>query len=402
MCIESMEGAGISDYCSVLRGENMVNNDMNPDNAPETITHGTAQPPHEVTGITLQVLFIGILISAVAWVIRPFFISIVWAGMIVVTTWPILLMLEARCKFKRSLAVVIMTAALLLIVIVPISVAILAIVQGADDAYTWVKGLSTLTVPQPPEWLGGIPLAGPKLANLWKQLTRTGQEELFTRLAPYVRQTLTWFVAQAGSAGMVVLQFFLTAIIAAIFYAKGEAAAAGINAFARRLAGQQGVAVVDLAGKAIRGVALGVVVTAIIQAAVGGVGLVVAGVPAAVLLTGVMFMFCLAQIGPGVILVPALIWVYWTDGALWGTILLVFAVPAMFLDNVIRPVLIKKGADLPLVMIFAGVIGGLLAFGIIGLFIGPVVLAVAHTLLKAWVANGAKGENNVEDENGDP
>jgi predicted PurR-regulated permease PerM len=191
---------------------------------------------------------------------------------------------------------------------------------------------------------------------------------------------------------MVVLQFFLTVIIAAILYAKGEATSTGILNFARRLAGQQGVAVMLLAEKAIRGVALGVVVTAIIQAAIGGIGLVVAGVPAVALLTAVMFMLCLAQIGPALVLVPALIWVYSKDGALWGSILLVFAVLTVTIDNFIRPVLIKKGADLPLVMIFAGVIGGLIAFGIIGLFIGPVVLAVAHTLLKAWVSGDAEGE----------
>jgi predicted PurR-regulated permease PerM len=191
---------------------------------------------------------------------------------------------------------------------------------------------------------------------------------------------------------MLVLQFFLTVIIAAILYAKGEATSTGILNFARRLAGQQGVAVMLLAEKAIRGVALGVVVTAIIQAAIGGIGLVVAGVPAVALLTAVMFMLCLAQIGPALVLVPALIWVYSKDGALWGSILLVFAVLTVTIDNFIRPVLIKKGADLPLVMIFAGVIGGLVAFGIIGLFIGPVVLAVAHTLLKAWVSGNAEGE----------
>jgi predicted PurR-regulated permease PerM len=194
---------------------------------------------------------------------------------------------------------------------------------------------------------------------------------------------------------MVVLQFFLTVIIAAILYAKGEATSAGINSFSRRLAGEQGVAVMHLAEKAIRGVALGVVVTAIIQAAVGGIGLVVTGVAAAALLTAVMLMFCLAQIGPAPVLIPALIWVYWKDGALWGTILLIFAVLAIILDNFIRPALIKKGADLPLVMIFAGVIGGLIAFGIIGLFIGPVVLAVAHTLLKAWISGGADKETAV-------
>jgi predicted PurR-regulated permease PerM len=235
-------------------------------------------------------------------------------------------------------------------------------------------------------------LAGPRLAGLWKQFARSGPEELFTYLAPYSRQTLSWFVAQAGSVGMLVLQFFLTVIIAAILYAKGEATSTGILNFARRLAGQQGVAVMLLAEKAIRGVALGVVVTAIIQAAIGGIGLVVAGVPAVALLTAVMFMLCLAQIGPALVLVPALIWVYSKDGALSGSILLVFAVLTVTIDNFIRPVLIKKGADLPLVMIFAGVIGGLIAFGIIGLFIGPVVLAVAHTLLKAWISGDVEGE----------
>jgi predicted PurR-regulated permease PerM len=253
-------------------------------------------------------------------------------------------------------------------------------------------------MPAPPEWLGAIPLVGQKLSDLWRQLAHTGQAEFFAYLAPYARQTLKWFVTQAGSIGMVALQFIITVIIAAILYAKGEAASSGINAFARRLAGQHGVAAMLLAEKAIRGVALGVVVTAMIQAAVGGIGLAVAGVPAAVLLTAVMFMLCLAQIGAGVVLIPALIWVYWNDGVLWGTVLLVFTVLAVTLDNVVRPVLIRKGADLPLVMIFAGVIGGLLAFGIIGLFIGPVVLAAAHALLTAWVSDDAEGEGVIKEQ----
>jgi predicted PurR-regulated permease PerM len=377
----------------------MCNNNGNPVNAPKVVTDGAFQTPNDVTRTTLQVLSIGILICAVAWIIRPFLISIIWAGIIVVTTWPILLALQARLQNKRWLATAIMTAALLLIVIIPVLLAISAIIKGGNDAYVWVKSLSTFTVPPPPEWLRDIPLAGPRLADFWSQLVQKGPEELFTHLAPYAQQTLSWFVTKAGSVGMVVLQFFLTVIVAAILYAKGEATSAGIDSFACRLAGQQGVAVMHLAGKAIRGVALGVVVTAIVQAAVGGIGLVIAGVAAAALLTGVMFILCLAQIGPALVLIPALIWVYWKDGALWGTILLVFAVLALTLDNFVRPVLIKKGADLPLVMIFAGVIGGLIAFGIIGLFIGPVVLAVAHTLLKAWVSGGAEGEAVIKEEN---
>jgi len=379
----------------------MGNNDLNTDNAPKAATDGATRVSHDVTRTTLQVLSIGILIGAVAWIIRPFVTSMIWAGMIVVTTWPILLALQARLKNKRWIAVTLMTVALLLVVVVPILLAIAVIIKGADDAYVWVRSLSTFTVPASPEWLGGIPLAGPRLAESWRQLTVTSPEEVFTYLAPYARQTLRFFVAQAGSVGMVVLQFFMTVIIAAILYAKGEATSAGINSFARRLAGQQGVAVMLLAEKAIRGVALGVVVTAIIQATVGGIGLVVAGVQAAALLTAVMFMLCLAQVGPALVLVPVLIWVYWKDGALWGSILLVFVLLAVTLDNFVRPVLIRKGADLPLVMIFAGVIGGLVAFGFIGLFIGPVMLAVAHTLLKAWISGGTNEKMTPNEGNGD-
>ena len=113
-----------------------------------------------------------------------------------------------------------------------------------------------------------------------------------------------------------------------------------------------------------------------------------AGVPAAAVLTAIMFMLCIAQLGPALVLFPAVIWLFWSDQTLWGSVLLVWSLVVVTLDNFLRPILIKKGADLPLLLIFAGVIGGLVAFGIIGLFIGPVVLAVTYTLLGAWVDGG--------------
>ena len=373
----------------------MRNNDINLGHVPKVTTGGMGRVHQDIARTTLLVLFIGILISAVAWIMRPFFTSMIWAGTIVVTTWPVLLALQARLKNKRSLAVAIMTAAILLVVIIPILLAIAVIINGVDDGYIWVKSLSTYTVSPPPAWLSGIPLIGPRLAGLWKQVAVASMEDVLTYLTPYAQQIISWFMAEAGSVGMVVIQFFLTVIITALLYAKGETVSAGIGRFARRLIGDDGEVVMRLTEKAIRGVALSVVVTAFLQATVGGIGLAVAGVAAAGLLTAVMFMLCLAQIGPTPVLVPALIWVYWKDGALWGTILLVFAVLAVTLDSFVRPVLIRKGADMPLVMIFAGVIGGLVAFGIIGLFIGPAVLAVAYTLVKAWISSGGEKEASV-------
>jgi len=145
---------------------------------------------------------------------------------------------------------------------------------------------------------------------------------------------------------------------------------------------------VVLSAQAIRGVALGVVVTAVVQALVGGLGLLIAGVPFAAVLTALMFMLAVAQIGAGPVLVIAVIWLYWSGSPGWGTFLLVVTVVTTTMDNFLRPILIKKGADLPLLLIFAGVIGGLIAFGLIGIFVGPLVLAVSYTLLRAWIEEG--------------
>jgi predicted PurR-regulated permease PerM len=141
---------------------------------------------------------------------------------------------------------------------------------------------------------------------------------------------------------------------------------------------------VVLAGQAIRGVALGVGVTAVVQSVLGGIGLAVADVPYAGVLTIVMFMLCIAQLGPVLVLAPATAWLYWSGETGWGTFLLAVTLVVGTLDNVLRPMLIRMGADLPLLLIFGGVIGGLLAFGLVGIFIGPVVLAVAYRLLEAW------------------
>ena len=342
----------------------------------------------DIARTTLAVLAIGILIAASFWVVYPFLMAIIWATMIVIATWPIMTGLQARFRGRRGPAVAVMTALLLLVLIVPFGLAVAVIVGKSGEITTAVKSLATLKLPLPPHWLTTIPLAGTQLAERWQLLADLSPEELAARVEPYVKGLALWFAARAGSIGTMLFQFALTLLIVPILYAGGESAAAGVRCFLHRLAGQQGEDAAILAAKAVRGVALGVVVTALTQAAVGGIGLAISGVPTPALLTAVMLIFCLAQVGPGPVLVPAVIWLYWKDGALWGTVLLVISLVAMTLDNVVRPALIKKGVDMPLVMIFAGVIGGLMAFGVTGLFIGPVVLVVSFTLLKAWTKGG--------------
>jgi predicted PurR-regulated permease PerM len=347
----------------------------------------------DITRTTLAVLFIGILIASSFWILRPFITAIIWAMIIVVATWPVMLGLQARLRNKRGLAVTAMTLILLMVIIVPFLFAITTIMDNAENVTARIKSLGTVGVPQPPEWVEKIPLVGSRLADQWHQVAAIPPDELPEKAAPYARGIVTWFLSKAGNIGMMVVQFLLTVIISAIMYAQGETAASGVLSFARRLAGPQGENVTVLAAKAIRSVALGIVVTALIQTAIGGTGLIISGMPAAPLLTAVIFMLCLAQLGPILVMVPAVIWLYWKGDPLWGTVLLVFTIVAGGIDNIIRPFLIKKGADLPLIMIFAGVIGGLIAFGVVGLFIGPVVLAVTYTLLKAWVSDSGLKED---------
>ncbi len=341
---------------------------------------------HDLTRTTLGVLFIGILLSVSFWVLLPFMEAGVWAAMIVIATWPMMLGFQTRLLGKRGLAVTSMIVLLLLLVVVPVSLVIISIVTRADEIAGWIASLSSFIIPPPPAWLERIPLAGSKLTIYWNQFTSGTMKDIAPKVAPYTGKIVNWIVSQGGSAGKMILHFLLTVAISGILYAKGEVAATGIRRFALRLAGSYGENAVILGAKAIRGVALGVVGTAAVQTFLGGTALVVAGVPAAAFLTALMFVLCVAQLGPALILIPVIIWMFHEGMNVAGSVMIVWALFVMTIDNVVRPYLIKRGADIPLLLILCGVIGGLVAFGIIGLFIGPVVLAVTYTLLDAWVS----------------
>ena len=346
---------------------------------------GAAASRQDLARVLLAVLSIGLLIAISLWVLLPFLGAMVWGVAIVAATWPLMLRLQALLFGRRSLAVLLLTVLLLLILFIPLSLVVGAIVKNASEIIAWVRALGSFQLPPPPEWLVSLPVVGTRLGQVWQHIAGSGIEQLAKEAAPYAATVATWLIGQIGSLGMVVVQFLLTVAVTAIFYLNGEAAARLVLRFGYRLAGERGVNVMQLAGRAIRGVALGIVVTALVQSALGGIALVIAGVPFAALLAAVMFVLCIAQIGPMLVLVPAVIWLYWNGDAGWGTFLLVSTVVVGTMDNFLRPFLIKKGADLPLLLIFGGVIGGLFAFGLIGIFVGPVVLAVTYTLLDAWM-----------------
>jgi predicted PurR-regulated permease PerM len=347
----------------------------------------TASPrPLDLPRNLLAIVALSVLIIGTAWVMRPFVLALVWAAMIAVSTWPILLWLQRRFGGRRGPAVLVMVVVLLLFLVVPLYLAISTIFENSDRVIELVKGGMDRPLPDLPGWIKALPLVGPKLETKWLELSSKEPGALSAQLAPYARDAFRWLVDRAGSFGGTIVQFLLTVIIAAILFSSGDEAASGIRRFFRRLAGARGEGAVELAGKAVRAVALGVVVTALVQTTLAGIGLAVAGIPHAGLLTAVVLILCIAQVGPLLVMAGAVIWLFSTGSTGWGIALLVWSVGVVSIDNILRPVLIKKGADLPLLLIFAGVIGGLISFGVVGLFIGPAVLAVAYTLTSSWIA----------------
>jgi len=339
--------------------------------------------------ITLSVLFIGGLIAGSLWILLPFLPAFVWATMIVVATWPLMRRLEGVFGGRRAPAIALMTLGLLAVLIVPLGVALHSILGHTGDFVALIERLPNAQLPAAPEWIGKVPLAGERAQAAWNKLASSRMADLMVTAQPYVRSAATWFAQQAGSFALVILQFVLIVAVSAVLYAGGESWSRWVRRFAQHLAGEQGDRMVVLASQAIRGVALGVVVTALVQSALGGIGLAIAGVPFAGVLTAVMFALCIAQLGPSLVMFPATAWVFWSGDTGWGTFLLVWSLIVSFMDNVLRPYLIKQGADLPLMLIFAGVVGGLLSFGLLGLFVGPVLLAVGYTLLDAWVKDSS-------------
>src|SRR4051812_11299181 len=333
----------------------------------------------------LAVLFIAGMLITSLWILYPFLPALIWATLLVVSTWPLKVTLQRRLRGRRGPTILVMTLAVLIIVLVPLAMAVTTIVSNADNVVDRLQTLTNSTLPPPPAWLENTPLIGARAAAEWQAVAALSAEELHERVAPHLHDAGRWVLAKAGTLAMFLLHLLLTAIIAPILYYHGKTAAAGVLAFARRLSGAEGERAVMLAAQAIKAVALGVVVTALVQSTLGGLGLFLAGVPLAAFLTAIMFVLAIAQIGAGPVLLFAVAWLYWKDTTLTATVFLIWALLVGTIDNVLRPILIRRGADLPLMLIFAGVIGGLIAFGVVGLFIGPVMLAVVYTLLIGWV-----------------
>jgi predicted PurR-regulated permease PerM len=352
------------------------------------VAEPTNPPNHDLTRTFLFILILSGLIAASLWTLSPFISALIWATTIVVATWPLLVHAQRWLGGSRALAVVLMTLVISAVFVVPFGMAIAVLLDLAVQGVEIVRNVLERGLPPLPHWLVSIPWLGQAIESEWNDLAAGGPEGVADALRPFARSAASWTVTVTGGAGVVAVHFLLTVILAAILYAQGEVAAQGVIAFARRIGGDRAEQTVRLAASAARGVALGVVVTALVQSLLAGLALWISGVPRAGVLLAITFVLCVAQLGPLLVLVPAVVWLFWSGSTVWGVVLTVATVIIALIDNVLKPLLIRRGVDLPLLLLIAGVIGGLIGFGVVGLFIGPVILAVTYTLLVAWVYGG--------------
>jgi predicted PurR-regulated permease PerM len=331
----------------------------------------------------LLLLFAVLLLGILA-VLRPFITAILFGAILAIAAWPLRDFLLRR-GLKRGLAATL----LLLLALAVVALPLLAMAPGLGERLA--QGAGRLrdyfaSAPQIPSWLAGLPVVGDRLAGMWdKMLLAKGN--FWTVLEPYSEALREALVDAAGALGQSVLQIILSLVVATFFWVSGDTLAATLRDILRRLGGETVGAALDVAGGAVRSVAYGVVGTAVIQAVIMGIGLAVAGVPGAVLLGFVTLLLALSQIGAPLIIVVwagAAVWLFGQDQQGWGVFMIFWGLVVTVIDNFIKPLLIGAGVEMPLSLTILGVFGGFVAFGFLGLFIGPTLIAIGFTLLEAW------------------
>jgi predicted PurR-regulated permease PerM len=329
---------------------------------------------------------IGLVLLLLVWcfqIVRPFLTPILWGLIIAIAAGPAYRRAAALLGGRHKLAAVLFVLLGLAIFIAPM-VSISGTLIDSIDGVAAAFRSGELKIPPPPPQIHEWPLIGKPISDFWS-LSASNLEAALAALAPQLKAVGAWLLAAAANIGLGILQFVFSVVIAGILLSNAARSRAGVEQLMRRLAGQQGHRFVELAESTIRSVATGIVGVALIQSLLAGLGLVVVGIPGAGLWALLALFLCIIQLGPTLILLPAVIYVFATAGTLTASLFLVWCVFVAVLDNFLKPLLLGRGVDAPMLVIFIGAIGGFISMGIIGLFVGSVVFVLFYTLLRSWV-----------------
>jgi predicted PurR-regulated permease PerM len=318
-------------------------------------------------------------------VTAPFIVPILWGIIIAVSTWPLYRRLKDMLYGHRKTAAVIMVTLLLITLVTPIVVLAASIADNAQEIGELVGSLAGVRHLPPPAWLTALPAVGPAIEIIWREASQN-LGVVFEQLQPYLAQATGWLLARGAGLGLAVLEFLVATVITGILYVTAEPAVATVRRFVAKIGSEREVALLEVAGRTIRGVAVGVIGTALVQGVFASVGMFIVGAPGPVLLGFVTFMAAVMQLPTAVVLLPVAGWLFW-QGLTWQAIVLTVWSLGLVntVDNFVRPYLISQGANLPFLLIVVGVVGGLLTWGFIGIFLGATLLAVTYTLFLNWL-----------------
>jgi predicted PurR-regulated permease PerM len=333
--------------------------------------------------ILMGLLLGGVAIGCVL-VLYPFFSALLWAGILVYTTWPVFDWLRQHLRLRPLWAATLMVTLTAVVLVLPIAV---AAPGSADDVshlrHAIMEGLRA-GLPDSPVWVFDIPLIGTTMGDLWNHWA-ADVSVMLEALRPYfgilVENGLSLLLGIANG----VLMFLLALFVAFFFYVYGEPIAGWLRLLLHRIAGVQAERLITVTGATVRGVVYGILGTAVVQGILTAVGLWVSGVPRPVLLGSVAGLLAVLPVGAPLVWIPASIWLLGTGHLGWGIFLAIYGAGAISgSDSLIRPWFISRGAQLPFLLTVLGVLGGALAFGLLGIFLGPVLLGIGYTLVNEW------------------
>jgi predicted PurR-regulated permease PerM len=317
-------------------------------------------------------------------VLYPFVSALLWAVILCFVTWPTFLWGVRLLGGRRTLAATLMVLLIAGLLVAPLVAVCLSLADNVSHLTAVISQGLEHGLPDPPAWVADIPLVGHRLHMGWQSLTHDSAR-VTAALQRLVVPVSTWLLSQGVALGAGVLYLLLSVVLLFFLYRDGAALAIRLQEVTRRIAGTRAQQLVDLAVSTVRGVVYGILGSLLAQGILAGVGFLVAGVPGAFLLGFLTLLLAIVPGGPVLLWLPASIWLYQQGATGWAIFLAVWGLLVVgTADNVIKPYLIGRGSDLPFILILLGVLGGAFAFGVIGIFLGPTLLAVGYTVARDW------------------
>jgi predicted PurR-regulated permease PerM len=344
--------------------------------------------PHNGKQFT-RIATVVLLVLGCLFVLKPFLPAILFAAAVAISSWPLYERLLARMHGRRTLAALTITLTLTLLVIVPLALVAYNLADDVAAAYQKVIGALEQGELLPPEWVRRIPLVGASLDSYLRDLVAS-RESMMAAVQRLIEPARHYFLAAGILLGTGVAQLSLAVFVSFFFYRDGAALTRIIHIIMRRVMGQGADGVANTVSLTVRGVMYGLLGTALAQALVAAIGFAIAGIPAVPLLSVLVFVASLVPVGPPLVWGPAAIWLFMQGETGWGVFMLVWGTLLISgVDNVVKPMLISRGSSLPFLLTLLGVLGGVIAFGFVGIFIGPTLLAVGYSLIGKWTGTSA-------------